>query len=86
MMRIGVSAKRARAILTRWLSPPESEQSVPKTLSYPLGSDMMKSSICAVRAASRISSKDASGFAKEMFLPMEALISIGSWSTNETVL
>ena len=70
-----------------WISSsPESEQSVPKTLSYPLGSDMMKSSICAVRAASRISSKDASGFAKEMFLPMEALISIGSWSTNETVL
>ena len=73
--RKGLSWRKALAIPIRYFSPPERvSPSSPTSVSYPLGSFIIKSWMDALRAASMISSLDAPG------LPIAILFAIESWN------
>jgi len=69
--RIGESASKARAMVSRWRSPPE--RLAPRsstTVSYPSGRAVMKSWAFAARAAACMSAALARGRASERFSAM----------------
>mmetsp|Transcript_23442 Transcript_23442/g.60301 ORF Transcript_23442/g.60301 Transcript_23442/m.60301 type:complete len:175 (-) Transcript_23442:614-1138(-) len=74
---------RARAIATRCFCPPEScPPPWPTRVSYPSGKPAMKSCAFAIRAASTISSRVASGRPYEMLFATESSKSTGSCPTR----
>ncbi len=77
------SDRTARAIATRCLWPPERfTPRSPIIVSYPCGSDWMKSCACAIRAARSTSSRVASGLPNAMFSAAVAEKRNVSWNTR----